>query len=117
MKVHVRRGRVADIRKDLAPEETDGENVGIAKFSAEGAGRLIATMDEIVAAGSLRDWAPRAFAEFARQQPLYAVGTRGLPWTEIDTAEDYQHAVRDVYPAIAADTELVGGPLAMRRGA
>ena len=58
-------------------------------------------MDAIVASGSLRDWAPRAFGEFARREPLHALGTRGLPWTEIDTPEDYELAARDVFPAIA----------------
>jgi choline kinase len=117
MKVQVRQGRVTDIRKDLTPEETDGENVGIVKFSRTGAARLVATMDRIVAGGSVRDWAPRAFAEFARQNPLYAIGTRGLPWTEIDTPEDYQHAVRNIYPAIADDPELASAPQALPRGA
>ncbi len=100
MKVCVRRGRVADIRKDLPARRTDGENVGIVKFSAAGAGRLVEVMDCIVRAGSVRDWAPRAFGEFAREDALYAVGTRGLPWTEIDTPADYAHAVRTVFPAL-----------------
>ena len=100
MKVRVRQGRVADIRKDLPLDKTDGENVGIAKFSAAGASRLIAIMDRRLASGATRDWAPRAFADYALEQPLYAVGTRGLPWTEIDTPEDYRHAVRNVFPAL-----------------
>ncbi|CAN5783472.1 NTP transferase domain-containing protein [soil metagenome] len=100
MKVCVRRGRVADIRKDLPLPQTDGENVGIVKFSAAGAARLIDLMDQIVESGSLRDWAPRAFCEFARQDALYALGTRGLPWTEIDIPADYSHALRTVFPAI-----------------
>jgi choline kinase len=100
MKVCVRRGCVVDIGKDLDPAAVDGENVGIAKFSPAGAGALIGIMDAIVASGSLRDWAPRAFGEFARRDPLHALGTRGLPWTEIDTPEDYERAVRDVFPAL-----------------
>jgi choline kinase len=91
---------VADIRKDLPASETDGENVGIVKFSARGASRLVTIMDRIVGSGSLCDWAPRAFGEFAREEALYAVGTRGFPWTEIDTPEDYQRALREVFPAI-----------------
>ena len=43
-----------------------------------------------VAAGGLRDWAPRAFGDFARIRPLHAIGTRGYPWTEIDFPEDYR---------------------------
>ena len=57
-------------------------------------------MDAIIAGGSLRDWAPRAFGEFARGDALHALGTRGLPWTEIDTPEDYERAARDVFPAV-----------------
>lgn len=108
MKVCVRRGRVVDIRKDLPARDTDGENVGIVKFGAHGASRVVTLMDRIVESGSLRDWAPRAFGEFAREDALYAVGTRGLPWTDIDTEEDYRHAVRHVFPAIQnAVNELV----------
>ena len=57
-------------------------------------------MDRLVAAGGLRDWAPRAFREFAQERPLHAIGTRGFPWIEIDFPEDYQRAVREVLPLI-----------------
>ena len=106
MKIKVRRGRVVDIAKTLPCEEADGENVGIAKFSADGAKSLTRLMDERVAAGGLRDWAPRAFADFARVHPLYAVGTRAFPWTEIDFPEDYERAVREILPAIEGDAAL-----------
>jgi choline kinase len=100
MKIQVRQGRVAKIGKHLSVHDTDGENVGIVKFGAAGARTLIPVMDRIVESGSLRDWAPRAFGIFAREHPLYAIGTRGLPWTEIDTPEDYGRAVTKIYPAI-----------------
>ena len=116
MKVQVRRGRVADIRKDLPVADTDGENVGIAKFGADGAARLVAVMDRIIASGRVREWAPCAFRDFAAAAPLYAIGTRGLPWTEIDTPEDYRKATDHVFPAIVADSDL-RGLLAWRRGA
>jgi choline kinase len=103
MKVKVRRGRVVEMSKTLPPDEADGENVGIVKFSADGARLLAGVLDERVAAGGLRDWAPRAFAEVAHVRPLHAIGTRGLPWTEIDFPEDYERAVRVVLPAIEAD--------------
>ena len=100
MKVKVRRGRVVDISKTMDASEADGENVGIVKFGADGARVLANILNDRVAAGGLRDWAPRAFGEFANVQALYAIGTRGLPWTEIDFPEDYQHAVNEVLPAI-----------------
>jgi len=109
MKIKVRRGRVVDIAKTLPCEEADGENVGIVKFGAEGARTLTSLMDQRVAAGGLRDWAPRAFADFARVHPLYAVGTRAFPWTEIDFPEDYERAVRDILPAIEGSAAALAG--------
>jgi L-glutamine-phosphate cytidylyltransferase len=108
MKVTVRRGRVVDISKTLPAEQADGENVGIVKFGAEGARLLGTLMDRRVTAGGLRDWAPRAFADFARVRPLHAVGTRGYPWTEIDFPADYEHAVRNILPAIESDDRAPG---------
>ena len=103
MKVAVRSGLVTDISKQLDPAAADGENLGIVKFGADGARVLVEIMDRLVADGGLRDWAPRAFQEFARVRPLHAIGTRGFPWIEIDFPEDYQRAVRAILPEIEAD--------------
>ncbi len=103
MKVKVRCGRVTDMSKTMDPAEADGENLGIVKFGPEGAAALVDIMDRLIDAGGVRDWAPRAFAEFARTYPLHAIGTRGLPWIEIDFPEDYLRAVREVLPLIDAD--------------
>jgi choline kinase len=100
MKVQVRAGRVVDMSKAMDPQRADGENLGIVKFGPGSAPRLVGILDQIVASGSTRDWAPKAFAQFAQERPLYALGTRGLPWIEIDFPEDFQRAVRDVLPAI-----------------
>jgi choline kinase len=103
MKVKVRCGRVVDMSKTMDPVEADGENLGIVKFGREGAAALVGIMDRLIAGGAVRDWAPRAFAEFARTYSLHAIGTRGFPWIEIDFPADYQRAVRDVLPRIEAD--------------
>ena len=100
MKVKVSEGRVVDISKAMDPSEADGENVGVVKFSREGAQRLVAEMDRLIAAGGLRDWAPRAFREFAQIRPLHAIGTRGFPWIEIDFPEDYRRAQEVIFPEI-----------------
>ena len=100
MKVKLRDGVVIDIAKTLDPREADGENVGIVKFSAAGATALVGYMDQLIANGGGKDWAPRAFREFAQHHPLHALSTRGLPWIEIDFPEDYQRAVNEIYPKI-----------------
>src|SRR5207244_8813001 len=102
-----RRGCVADIAKTLAPDDTDGENLGIVKFGAAGARLLTGMLDERVSAGHLRDWAPSAFGDFARRRPLHVIGTRGYPWTEIDFPEDFERAVREVLPAIEGEDAIL----------
>jgi choline kinase len=106
MKVHVRDGCVAAIDKALPDADSDGENVGIVKFGAEGAALVLAEADALIAQGAVRDWLPRAFAAFCRKRPLHVIETAGLPWIEIDCPADYARACTDVLPAIHA-TELV----------
>jgi choline kinase len=100
MKVTVRDGLVTDMSKTMDPCEADGENLGIVKFGPASAPALVGILDRLVAGGGLREWAPRAFREFAQRQPLHAIGTGGYPWIEIDFPEDYQRALREVLPAI-----------------
>lgn len=106
MKVRVQCGRVREMSKQMNPDDADGENLGIVKFGPEGAGELVKILDRLVGAGGLRDWAPRAFDEFARVRPLHAIGTRGFPWIEIDFPEDYQRAVREVLPLIERTADV-----------
>jgi choline kinase len=109
MKIKVRRGRVAEIAKTLSPDEADGENVGVVKFGRDGARLLTTLLDRRVSEGGLRDWAPKAFGEFAQLRPLHVVGTRAFPWTEIDFPEDYERAVREILPAIEGEDAVAGG--------
>jgi choline kinase len=104
MKVKVRCGRVVDMSKTMDPAEADGENLGIVRFGPAGAAALVDIMDRLIAAGGVRDWAPRAFAEFAKSHPLHAIGTRGLPWIEIDFPEDYRRAATEILPQIDTDS-------------
>lgn len=105
MKVKVKEQLVVDISKDMDPNEADGENVGIVKFSANGAKLLVEYMNKLIETGAVKDWAPRAFREFARHHPLHALSTRGLPWIEIDFPEDYRRATEEILPAIKLSDE------------
>ena len=100
MKVKVRSGLVVDISKTMPADEADGENLGIVKFGPKSAPHLVSILDRVVAEGGLREWAPRAFRDFAQDRPLHAIGSGGHPWIEIDFPKDYRRAVRDILPAI-----------------
>jgi choline kinase len=115
MKVRIRGGRVVSIGKGLDPRKADGENVGIAKFGCAGTRLLSQKLDDLIANGVHRDWAPRAFRDFCVERPLYAIGTRGFPWVEIDFPEDYEQAINETLPLIELD-EISGAILAMSAG-
>src|SRR3954471_24256695 len=116
MKVRVRCGRVVDISKTMAPDDADGENLGVAKFGAAGAHLLIEEANALITGGDVKAWVPRAFKAFAQRRPLHAIGTRGLPWTEIDFPEDYRRAVDVVLPAIESDLSMMAAaPLLARQ--
>ncbi len=107
MKVRVRGGMVTGLAKTMDPDDADGENVGIAKFGADGAQALTAEMTALVAAGGTKDWLPAAFDRFCRRRPLRAVDHRGYPWIEIDFPEDYRRACTDILPALEDDEDAI----------
>lgn len=102
MKVTLDGDRVVDFGKHLPPERSHAHNVGVAKFSAAGAADLVAHLDRLVAEGHENDWTPVAYGAFARQRPLVAVDTDGLPWIEIDYPDDLAQAREQIQPAIVA---------------
>jgi choline kinase len=116
MKIKVCGGRVLDISKTMDPAEADGENLGIVKFGPASAPAIVSILDRLVREGRTRDWAPRAFLEFARARPLHVIGTNGYPWIEIDFPEDYQRAMRDVLPAIDAADRVASAITALAHG-
>jgi choline kinase len=113
MKVVVRDGCVTEITKRMDGRLADGENVGVVKFGVSGARLLADKLDALIESGAERDWAPRAFREFALERPLYAVSTRGLAWIEIDYPEDYRRAVEEILPLIEVDEMLEEESLAV----
>jgi len=101
MKVRIWNGFAMDFSKQLPPWEAHAENVGLLKFGARGGRRLVAHIDALLADGHENTWAPKAFAALAREWPLRAIETGGLPWTEIDFPEDLERA-RDMVAARVA---------------
>jgi choline kinase len=102
MKITLNGSLVIDFGKHLPRERAHAHNVGVAKFSAEGAARLADRLEWLVATGHENDWVPVAFGEFASRWPLVAVATAGLPWIEIDYIADLSRARLEIEPAILA---------------
>jgi len=107
MKIKVKSDRVVDISKEIPPHQADGENMGIVKFSPDGAKVLFEKVDELISQGVVNKWAPFAFQQIAPYHQVYAVDVSGLPWIEIDFVEDYEKAKGVIYPQILSEGNLI----------
>lgn len=107
MKVKLAKDRIVGFGKQLCAAEAGCENVGILKFGRESGRRLAHILDRLVPAGHENAWVPLAFAEIARERPLWAVPTGGVPWTEIDFPEDLERARHLVAPVAVPRSERV----------
>ncbi|MFQ5663672.1 MAG: NTP transferase domain-containing protein [Terriglobia bacterium] len=102
MKVELGGDRVLAMGKTLEPPRAHAENVGVLKFSPAGARVLFRTMERLLAAGGEKQFCPYAFDALGADHPLHAVPIDGLPWIEIDFAEDLRRAREEIWPAIEA---------------
>jgi L-glutamine-phosphate cytidylyltransferase len=102
MKVTVQDERVCDIGKEISPDDAQGENVGIVKFSPQGSRVLFDKIEDLVGQGIVNAWLPLAFQKICSYHSLFAVSAAGLPWIEIDFPEDLERARKEIYPQICA---------------
>jgi len=100
MSVQMCDGVLADMSKELATPDADGENVGVLYLGEETARAVLDEADRLLAAGREKDWLGSAVREVCRTRPIRGVDIRGLPWAEIDFANDLHHARKEVWPAI-----------------
>ena len=92
MKVHIREGRVWRFGKTLEPALAQGEYIGLARLGADGVRGMFDVTAALVRAGDVDEWYEEGFNRIAEHVELRPLDTRGLPWTEIDTPEDYNRA-------------------------
>ncbi len=102
MKARVVDGRIEHLSKELPPEETSGEFIGIAAFGQAALRPIRAGIDAVLDAGGLKEYFEAAL-NHAIDHGLDArvVPTGGRAWTEIDFEEDLATA-RRILPAIRA---------------
>lgn len=100
MKVRVADGQLIDMSKDMDVDLSCGENVGILSFTQETVEQLFEKAKIMLEAGGEQDWIGVAVRELARERRIQAVDVAGLPWAEIDSAQDLDLARHDVWPTI-----------------
>ncbi len=105
VKVIARGDRIVRIGKDLDPGQSLGEAIGLYKISRESIPALIGVYDALEKKGELQHFFEKGFdllteAGSPEENSFGIFLTRGRPWIEIDTLEDYRHAERDIAPRL-----------------
>lgn len=92
MKVRVdKNGRLLESSKEISLEKAHGEWIGIA--CVRSTKELFASIEAILFNEGLNFYDTHAFTKLAKQgSRIFCTPTNGLPWVEVDFAEDYQLA-------------------------
>jgi choline kinase len=101
VKFYTRGDRIIALGKKVVPEswEVVGEGVGFFKCGAEAGPRLVPLLERVIEGNELNEYED-ALHLLVQQQHVGWVEVTGLPWTEIDFAEDLRRARDEVLPHI-----------------
>jgi choline kinase len=105
VKVMAEDGRLSRIGKDLDPRLCLGEAIGLNKVARRLLPELTRVYGELEGRAERDHFFEKGFDVLAGNGDGSSFGlsfTRGLPWIEIDTLEDFAHAERDIVPRLLA---------------
>lgn len=102
VKLYTRGGRVIALGKKFVPEawETVGEGVGFFKCGAAAGPEFVQAMEHVMASGDGLNEYEDALNMVLPRTHVAAVDVSGLPWTEIDFAEDLRRAETEILPRV-----------------
>ena len=105
VKVRASHGRVEKISKEVYPEQSLGEAIGIYKISRDLIQELSRIYDYLERHGELHHFFEKGFEAICDQPSrdgryfgIFLTDER--PWVEIDTIEDYLYARREIFPKL-----------------
>ena len=102
VKLYTRGARVIGLGKKVVPEawESVGEGIGFFKCGAQAGPAFVGALEQVIAAnGELTEYEDALHVLLQRVHVGW-VDVTGLPWTEIDFAEDLRYAEDEVLPRV-----------------
>jgi choline kinase len=105
IKVIAQNGHVEKISKELDPQRSLGEAIGLYKISRVLIPDLIRLYDGLEEGGELHHFFEKGFDKICMdgggENRLFGISfTQRRPWVEIDTIEDFDYARREIFPRI-----------------
>lgn len=87
--------------KSIPINDAFGEFIGLAKFSRKGLFRLFQEMDAIVQSNAMNTYLFQAFENMVKSGfAIDIIQTKGRPWNDNDTLDDFKRTRKTVFPAI-----------------
>ena len=93
--------RVGGISKALDPQACQAQSVQLVKFDVSGARAVRAEVERLIQLAQREVFPTSAYGPLIQAGLLYAVEVGDLPWTEVDSLEDYERAVEQVLPRLS----------------
>jgi choline kinase len=94
MKVSLQGERLVDIGKDLAPDKTNGESVGLILFQGDGPRIFQESLEKAVARDSSarKKWYLSVIRDMCLVMPIWTCSLDGRAWCEVDYPADMKDA-------------------------
>ncbi len=93
MKVQLSGTRLTRVGKDIPPDNTDGESIGLMLFRGEGAGLFTEQLEQAARdPAALRRWYLSIIDQLGRDGHVWTQPIAGLDWAEVDYPLDLLHA-------------------------
>lgn len=95
MKVSLRGPQLVRVGKDLTPEQSHGESIGLLLFRGDGPRLFSEAIDRALRLPTaLKHWYLSVIDGMARSGLVWTASIQGLQWAEIDSAADLEQARR-----------------------
>ena len=92
MKATIENKKIVDVSKTILPEKTNGDAIGIYKFSGKSLKVLINELDNLVSNSVTKQLFTHAVKNILNKVDIFSVSTEGRSWIEIDDQNDLNTA-------------------------
>ena len=92
MRVKIENKKIVQVNKKIDSKNTDGNFIGMAKFSKNSKNHLFQTIKELMGKGNEDAYYTLAIENLIKQGKMVSfIETEDLPWIDIDTKDDFDY--------------------------
>ena len=92
MKATIIKNKIVDVSKTIPSEKTNGDAIGIYKFSGESLKILINELDRLISSSATKQLFTYAVRNILNKTDIFSVSTEGKAWIEVDDQNDLDAA-------------------------